>query len=373
MSSKFRLLITTDTSNEIWNYVTKLCESIKISTGADILIIIFGGKPNNSQEEEIKSLNVETINLDYTPEKNAYLDKKDSENLLIKHINEFQPDIVHLNHYFSISDKVKCPVVITGHGDLINMSKWTGTNIKQNFKDYRQTVNDAVNKANFVILTSRFTTECLIREYDLKNRFRVIYNGINIKPSEDFPDIPCILAEGNSNDRSKNLEFLNKIAHKIPNNIKIRVIGKNFCYKNSRRIEWLSNLSSKDTLELYRNSSVFLALSSYDLFGYSSITSAYSNCAILANNTPVNMELWGDCACIYEKNNLNSFIRNLNNLLENKRMLKNIAKNCQSKALSSFNIKRMGMEYINIYKDLIQSKLLSQRSINELNKDIQIP
>jgi len=368
MNSNFKLLITTDTSNEVWNYTVKLCEALMFYIKADILMVNFGANLNKFQEEEAKRLNIQVVHTAYFPKSSDQKELKNAEAYLIQVINDFNPNIVHLNNYITISDRVECPVVVTGHGDLISLLKWTKSNITENIDQYRQIVKKALNSADAAVLTSRFAVECLIKEYDFKNKFRVIYNGINIEPSGILPEKPCILAEGNLNDRSKNISLLAKIADKIPDSIKILVIGSNNYNKVSKRIEWVNNLSLEEKIEIYRKSSIFLALSSYEPFGFSSMISAYSNCAILANDIPVHRELWGDCACIYEKNNLNSFIRNLNNLIENEKLLAFTAKNCQAKALSSFSMKRMGLEYINLYKRILQNNISSNRNLKIENK-----
>lgn len=368
MSSTFKLLITTDVSSEIWSYTIKLCESIKFYIKADILIVSFGGKPDKFQEEEAKALNLDIMYTDYFPEISDKRAVIDAENFLLQVINDFDPNIVHLNHYMTISDKVECPVIVTGHGDLISLIKWTRSNTFKNIDQYRESVKNAVNSADAVILTSRFAVECLHKEYDFNNKFRVIYNGINIDTASNLPEKPCILAEGDLNDRSKNIGLLMKIADKIPESIKIRVIGNNNFDRNNKRIEWINNLSFEEKVQLHKKSSIFLALSSYEPFGFSSIISAYSNCAILANDIPFHRELWGDCACVYERNNINSFIRNLNNLIENEKLLTFTAKSCQAKALSAFSMKRMGLEYINIYRAILQISLASSKSLKVENK-----
>jgi len=367
MNANFRLLITTDTSNDIWSYTIKLCESLMLYIKADILVVCFREKPNKFQEEELKKLNVEISYTDYYPEKSDIYSMEEAENYLIQAINKFNPHIVHLNHHMAISEKIEYPVIITSHKDLISLSKWTRTNAVKNIDQYKQFVKKALHSADAVIATSRFAIECLFREYNFKNQFKVIYNGVNIEPTDVFPENPCILAEGDLHDRSKNLILLSKIADKIPDNIKIRVIGHNNFDKSSKRIEWLNNLSFGEKLDVYKKSSIFLALSTYETSGFSSMISACSNCAILANDIPFYNELWGDCACIFERNNLNSFIRNLNNLIENEKLLAFTVKNCQAKALSSFSLKRMGLEYVNLYRYTLQKTVISSRSQGNSN------
>jgi len=101
----------------------------------------------------------------------------------------------------------------------------------------------------------------------------------------------------------------------------------------------------------------------------SSIRAAFSNCAIIANDIPLFRELWGDCACIFERNDANSLIRSINNLTENENLLSLTAKRCQNKALSTFSTKRMALEYINVYKKVMQKQLITDKKI-ELKEKI---
>ena len=202
---------------------------------------------------------------------------------------------------------------------------------------------------------TRFTADCLARTYNLKKGIKIIYSGIDETPVFYRPENPVLLTGGNFLENGKNLDLLLKIAHKLPNNIKIKILGN---YKTDRKfpanIEFLTGLTTEELQEAYQNSSIYLALSGYNSSWLPSIRAAGAGCAILANDVPVLRELWGDCASIFERDSVNSLIRCINNLAENKNLLEITSKNCQAKALCVFNARRMAYEYINLYKSLLR-------------------
>ena len=57
---------------------------------------------------------------------------------------------------------------------------------------------------------------------------------------------------------------------------------------------------------LYSKSTIFAATSRYEPTGLASIEAAFSRCALVANDTEVYRELWGDAALYFERNNAES-------------------------------------------------------------------
>ena len=57
---------------------------------------------------------------------------------------------------------------------------------------------------------------------------------------------------------------------------------------------------------LYSKSTIFAATSQYEPTGLASIEAAFSRCALVANDTEVYRELWGDAALYFERNNAES-------------------------------------------------------------------
>ena len=374
MVSKFKLLMTTDVKSEVWDYSLTLSRALLKHINAEILMISLGGNPTDTQREELKDLNIEFQFTDFSPDLFADIEANPDilkmKSLFESTIKEFNPHIVHLNHGYPNFDFNK-PCVFACHGDLLNKKMWhSDTNrhgsLHQNLLNYKQIINKNLNKSDIIIAQSRFIAECIIKTYNFRKGIKIIYNGIDYKPYSGMPETPTLLASGDLSDRSKNINLLLNIAYKLPDNIKIKIIGESLPDKKlPRNVEFLGNLSGSELQEVYKNSSIYLALSSYEPNGLSSIQAAYSGCAILANDIPVFKELWGDCACIFEKDNVNSLMRCINNLVENRNLLELTSKNCQAKALSSFNSKRMAYEYINLYKNILKKYQPSEKVSQE--------
>lgn len=362
MSSSFRLLMTTDVVSEVWNYTSALCRALLQHGNIDILLVSFGGKPSQTHIEESQKSNFNVKYSDFPIETkyNSLFEWPSPEEIkkyLKNIIKEFNPDFIHLNHY--MDDTFKTPTVLTVHSDMLSWLKWVknkgrSLNYTDNLLKYKLSIYQMLNKVDAVITTSRSIAENILDIYDFRNRIKIIHNGIDGNPHFNPPDKPSIVSKGDFVDKSKNLHLLTGIATKLPDNINIKVIGQGPERKFKNRIEYLDKLTHEETLDVYRNSSIFLALSSYETFGLSMIEAAYSNCAIIANDIPIFRELWGDSASIFRRDDLNSFIRALNNLIENEDLLKVTAKNCQTKALSTFSSKRMAFEYLNFYKFILQ-------------------
>lgn len=362
MSSTFKLLITTDVTSEVWNYTVNLCETISNLMKIEILAVSLGGKPSKQQLEEANRAKLNVLFTEYPLNMGDEYDKYESnirevEEYLSKAIKDFSPHIIHLNHYIS-SSMYDSPVILTCHQDILNQVKWVeniNNPISENIHKYRNIITNAIKNADFIVVTSRFMAENLVNTYKFSGRIKIIYNGINYEPSSLLPDNPSIIIKSRFDSKFGNTVLLNKIIQRIPENIKIFFIGeKPFERVSARKITYLGNLSGEELKDAYRNASIYLALSKWDTFGFDKIKAAYSNCAIIANNIPVHRELWGDCACLFDRNNENSLIRCINNLAENENLLSLTAKNCQAKALSAFNSKKMGYEYINFYKNVLQ-------------------
>ncbi|MEI8390314.1 MAG: glycosyltransferase [bacterium] len=377
MASKFRLLMTTDVKSEIWDYSLTLSRAILKYINADILMVSMGGKPTERQVEQSKDLNIKFQFTDFSPD--FFIDNKSDDDIseiktvFNSSIKEFDPHIVHLNHGYPNFDFNK-PCVFACHENLLNKKIWNSninrySPLHENLFNYKQIINESFKKSDIITISSRFFAESIIKTYNFTKGIRIIYNGIDYKPYSGMPEIPTLLAFANLSDRNKNMNLILNIAYKLPDNIKIKVIGDaQPDRKLPKNIEFINNLSNFELQEVYKNSSIYLALSSDELNGLSSIQAAYSGCAILANNIPACKELWGDSAQIFEKDNINSLIRCINNLVENPNVLEVTSKNCQAKALSVFNSKRMAYEYINLYKNVLKKHQTSDKVSQENQK-----
>lgn len=353
MTSKLKILMTTDVKSEIWDYSLTLSRSLLKHINAEILMLSMGGKPSDKQKEEIENLDIKFKFTGFNYDN--FDDISEIKTIFDNSIKEFNPHIVHLNHAYPNFD-FETPCVFTCHDNLLD----------KNLLNYKNIINKSLNNADIVIAQSKFTAECLMKTYDLQKRIGIIYNGIDYKPFSGSPESPTLVACENFPNSGQNINFLLNIAYKLPDNIKMKIIADSPPDRKSpQNVEFLSNLTGSELQAVYKNSSIYLALSSHESNGLSSIQAAYSGCAILANDIPVFKELWGDCAYVFERDNVNSLMRCINNLVENKYFFEITSRNCQAKALSVFNSKRMAYEYINLYKNILKKHQTTEKISQE--------
>jgi glycogen(starch) synthase len=363
MGSNLKLLMTTDVSGEVWDYTHALCKTLSASGAAKILVLACGGMPSKEQREQLQNSNYDIVFLEYSFNwRNGFdifqQNINKIETIVNNSIQEFSPDLIHWNNSFCTL-KNDLPQIHAVHEDVLGQiysQKKHGGISESDYKKYRDIIISSLDMSGVIVATSRFLADEILKKYEINKKIKIIYNGISFESNSEFANEPFLITKLSAQNSYHNLIFLIKTAQKMPENIKIFVLGEKPAgnFKKPKNIEFLSGLSGEELKEFYKKSSIYLALSSWDVYSRTQIEAAYSNCAIVANDVPIFRDLWGDCACIFDRNNVNSLIKNINNLIENSRLLNLTAKNCQAKALSVFNSKRMCYEYANLYRDVAQ-------------------
>lgn len=353
MSSSVKILMSTDIANNKWDYTNIVCESILNLQKAEILFVTTGRsyQPKESPFGEVVESGIST-KWENNFQKFHY--NNDKLGRFIDEVaQDFQPDIIHMNHYCN-NIRANVPQVLTVHGDALNNIKWTSFNM--HYHPYKNYIQSCLDGSDGLVSTTKSLAKNLISSYQLKSKINLIYNGINYETTDQLGSDCCLITSAKSLLKKHNLNMILRVLSRLPEDMKIYVIGsKPKWLRLPSRLEFLENMSNEDLTEFYQKSAIYLALSSWDIFNMTSFYAAYSNCAILACESPIFQEIWGDSAAFFDSNSYDDFVRNLNNLLENKLVLEKVSQNCRNKALSAYNIKRMGYEYINLYKNAMKS------------------
>lgn len=372
MSSSIKILMSTDIANNKWDYSNIVCESIMNLQKAEIVFVTTG---RSYQPKESPFGKIIESGISAKWENNFQKFKYNNEKLgrLIDEVAyDFQPDIMHLNHYCN-NIKTNVPIVLTTHGDALNNIKWTSFNM--HYHPYKNYIQSCLDSSAGVVSTTKSLAKNLVSSYQLKSKVNVIYNGISYETTDKLGDDCCLITSAKSLLKKHNLNMVLRLVSRLPENMKIYVIGsKPKWLRLPCKLEFLDNLSNDELVEFYQKSSIYLALSSWDIFNMTSFYAAYSNCAILACDSPIFKEIWGDSAAFFDPNCYDDFVRNMNNLLENKLMLEKVAQNCRNKALSAYNIKRTGFEYINLYKNVMKADHLTaiKKPVNNISEQVNV-
>ena len=104
-------------------------------------------------------------------------------------------------------------------------------------------------------------------------------------------------------------------------------------------------------------STIFAATSRYEPVGMSSIEAAFSRCALVANDTPVYREMWGDAALYFESNDAASLTETLAQLHKDPEMARLYGTRAYNRARERFTARRMVDDYLRLYRHLRTSKV----------------
>jgi glycosyltransferase involved in cell wall biosynthesis len=108
---------------------------------------------------------------------------------------------------------------------------------------------------------------------------------------------------------------------------------------------------------LYSKSKIFAATSQYEPTGLASIEAAFSRCALVANDTEVYRELWGDAALYFERNNAESLSDVLSQLDEDRDLARLYGTRAYNRARERFTARRMVDDCLRLYRRLRTSKV----------------
>ncbi len=356
MASTFRLLMTSDLDGSGWEYTHNLCKSMQQKSNIEICILGFGNG-SNTHTHNLDNIRIIPTNLPSEKEiislnDQSYLDEL--KRLMQSSLKDFKPHIVHLNHILCSSVIEDYPALLYTQGNIFSLFKNQNSS-SQNFFETIDIMKDALNNSQAIVMPSMHSAYNLVKSFDIKNKIRVIYNGLSIMPEENLHLNSDIIVDAYMLKKHQDISLLNKISSKLPDNVNIKVLDNNKVFSQNKKIKSITYKNSEDIETAYGNSSIYLSLTGSESFNM--IKAAYLNCALVVNNTPIMKEMWGDCACLFQKSNPNSLLRSINNLIENKEKLKQNIQNCHAKALSVYNSQRMAQEYLNLYKNILKKNI----------------
>jgi glycosyltransferase involved in cell wall biosynthesis len=108
---------------------------------------------------------------------------------------------------------------------------------------------------------------------------------------------------------------------------------------------------------LYSKSTIFAATSRYEPTGLASVEAAFSRCALVANDTEVYRELWGDAALYFERNNAESLSEVLAQLDADRELTRLYGTRAYNRARERFTARRMVDDYLRLYRRLRTPKV----------------
>lgn len=288
-------------------------------------------------------------------------------------IRDVRPDFLHLNHLSFGALPVSTPRLVAAHGDVITWwltihgheppaSEWLTW--------YRGTIIAGLRRAEAVVTTSRWMEQMLRAAYGDQFEGQVIPSGRN--PIYFNPFVTkeeSILAIGRLWDSGKQVSLLTQQSQRLPvcivgadNPIPVPAVpiradvrvSTGGCEISVKGAQTESQLRS-----LYSKSTIFAATSRYDPTGMGTIEAAFSRCALVANDTDVYREMWGDAALYFERNSAEGLSEILNQLDGDRELARLYGTRAYNRARERFTARRMVDEYQRLYRRLRPPKSIA--------------
>ena len=356
-----RLLITTDTVGGVWTYSRELSEGLLLA-GHDILLISMGRAPSRDQLAWTNRTCANwprTFRYIATTYKLEWMQENarcyfDSEGFLLKQIQRFQPDLLHLNQFCYGALPTDIPKLVVAHSDVISWSECCrgGRPAEDEwFHNYQAMAIKGLMAADAVVAPTQWMLQAVCRNYGPLRRTAVIANGRSL-PSHPIAGKKLqAVSTGRLWDEAKNIRLLEQVDSPVP----LFVAGDTWLEGerafSSSKLQLLGTLSEAATLRLFAESSIYIVTSRYEPFGLAPVEAALSGCAIVANDIDSLREVWADVAIYFKDTQDLSWV--LRTLTSDGGMLAQTAARAAERAHKYYSREEMVRSYGEIYSSLI--------------------
>jgi len=368
-----RVLVTADTFSGVWTYARELVSGL-VTQGAQVTLVSFGEIPLPHQIAWMDGLHgleyhPTAFRLDWMQE--GEQDLQAAQDYLCAIIRDTRPDFLHLNQLSFGALPVPTPRLVVAHGDVITwwlsihghepaMSAWV--------QWYRKTTIAGLKRADAVVTTSRWMGELLRIAYGDDFQSCVVPPGRN--PIYFNPFVTkeeSVLAIGRLWDSGKQVALLTQHTHRLPvcivgaDNpipmppVPIRADVRVSTGQHDISVKGAQTESQLRTL--YSKSTIFAATSQYEPTGLASIEAAFSRCALVANDTEMYREMWGDAALYFERNDAESLSEVLAQLDDDRDLARLYGTRAYNRARERFTARRMVDDYLRLYRRLRAPKV----------------
>ena len=368
-----RVLVTADTFSGVWTFSRELVSGL-VTHGAQVTLVSFGEIPLPHQTAWMDGLHgleyhPTAFRLDWMQE--GEQDFHAAQDYLCAIVRDTRPDFLHLNQLSFGALPVATPRLVVAHGDVVTW--WLSIHGHEPaasawLKWYRKTMVEGLRRAEAVVSTSRWMGEMLRVAYGDDFDGYVIAPGRNpIYFNPFLTKEESVLAIGRLWDTGKQVALLTQHTHALP----VCIVGADNpipapampiradvrVSTGDHEISVKGAQTESQLRSLYSKSTIFAATSHYEPTGLASIEAAFSRCAIVANDTDVYRELWGDAALYFERNDAESLGEVLATLEADREMTRLYGTRAYNRARERFTARRMVDDYLRLYRQLRTPKV----------------
>jgi glycogen synthase len=368
-----RVLVTADTFSGVWTYTRELVSGL-VTHGSQVVLVSFGEIPLPQQTSWMQGLHgleyhPTAFRLDWMQE--GEQDFHAAQDYLCAVIRDTRPDCLHLNQLSFGALPVATPRLVVAQDDVVTW--WLSVHGREPADSawldwYKEAITRGLARAEAVVTTSRWMMEMLRLAYGDRFEGQVIAAGRNPIYFNPFVNKEeSVLAIGRLWDTGKQVALLTQHAHGMP----VCIVGADHTIPppevpiradvrvstGQHEISVKGAQTESQLRTLYSRSTIFAATSRYEPMGLTSIEAAFSRCALVANDTSVYREMWGDAALYFERNDGDSLAEMLAELHKDRELAQLYGTRAYNRARERFTARRMVDDYLRLYRQLRSSKV----------------
>ena len=201
-----------------------------------------------------------------------------------------------------------------------------------------------------------------------KRKLSIVYNGLDYKdfPVKETPDrkndMIKILFVGRL-DTQKNPMFLMEVAKRVCekySNVSFTIVGDGEFYEECKKFKETNALDRvslegwrSDVYKYYQTHDILAIPSLYEAFGLIFLEAGFYSLPSVSTNVEGIPEVIedGKTGLLSAPNDIDSFVANLDKLIENPQLRETMGEAARERVMSLFSSDKMSAEYIGIYND----------------------
>ena len=358
-----RILLTTDAVGGVWTFGLELTRQL-LAGGHHVALVSFGPTPSERQGQTCADLvrqwgdrfwfRASSVPLEWMQDNEcAYAS---GVKLLTDLTQEFRPDVLHANQFCWGALPMGTPKLITAHSDVLSWaraSKPSATERSAWLDRYCGLVQRGLDGGSAVAAPTEWMAQALRESFDGAGEVTVIANGRTAPATQNaHPRKLQAVTVGRLWDEAKGLPTLADVDSPMPILIAGADSFEDSGLAEAGALEALGWLDEAELFALFRESSIYLALSLYEPFGLAPLEAALCGCAVVARDLASLREVWGEDALYFHSAEELTAI--LHGLADDAKALASARANASARA-ERYTASRMGDAYLALYQQLLDS------------------
>lgn len=354
-------MMSADTVGGVWIYALELARGLT-RHGVRVLLATLGRPPDAGQQAQaavIPGLQLRHGNFPLEWMDDSADMQAAAGQWLLGLAADWQPDVVHLNHFGHGHLPWPAPALVVAHSCVCSWHEHVrGVPAGREWHAYHQMVTRGLRAAPLVVAPTAAMLADVARLYGLPRDGRVIHNG---RRPQDFPPAPkqkIILCAGRLWDEAKNVRLLAQVAPDLT--WPVHIAGEDHApqggHVQMNGVHQLGQLGPSAMAAAFGSAAIYALPARYEPFGLSVLEAALAGCALVLGDIRSLRELWQDAAVFVPPDNPERLRATLSQLTREPQLRKAWAHRAQERA-RRYTSARMTSHYLDVYSALARKEI----------------